>query len=281
MKITHKNQSIEIGPKGASIISWKWNDKDVFFPRQNLAEKGEDVIRGVTHDCFPNFGKVDEVTGVYKLPPHGFMRDTLMEGEVTEREPTSYEKKALGIEDELILCYHAEYEHFADDEFNFYFIFKKEIILFSRGFHEHIWIQGPEKSKKKILMPIAPAFHPYLNCPTGKASVEIDGHLRAISKEEKEIDNERTMFKNLSLTWREDSKRIRVKIPENGTLVMRLDSGFTNLQRAGMNLWRNSDSYLCVEPVTCFPENFGKLLLSSKTEEAGIGCTYLFMPEVV
>ncbi len=129
-------------------------------------------------------------------------------------------------------------------------------------------------------MPVAPAFHPYFVSPYGDTFVEVEGEGRIHSflKSDEKVQK-KIMFQNLSQKWRKESKRIIVRIPGLGSILMILD-GFAEMKKGGINIWREKSSYICVEPVSCFSGDFerGDSPFLAEGTSADLGCTYRFSP---
>lgn len=64
----------QIDLKGATVTSWKVNDRELIFVSSEAQREGNKAIRGGIPIVFPQFGKVDEPNPASKLPQHGFAR---------------------------------------------------------------------------------------------------------------------------------------------------------------------------------------------------------------
>ncbi len=270
------NQKVTIADRGSTIDSWTVNGVSVFFPRSETTRQSLPVIRGGSPLCIPNFGIVKDMPEKYTLPRHGFIRDMKIKGEVDQPKSSGADTDTIVPEK---IQYRSLYIHTANDMFNFNFSLRTEITLTKEGLSQHIFLyDGKKEKKRKYPLPVAPAFHPYFSTPQGEALIEIGGYQYSVSEndEEKEI---RVRFKDLTSTWREKEKLIRIRLPGLGIVVMRLGEGFSTSPFGGLNIWRDSNEYICVEPVSCFPEYFGKYFLSEKTMQDGFSCSYSFLKQ--
>lgn len=86
MQLTSKDRQYTalVSPQGGSILQWQYQDQFILGPPEVVKKEGELKLRGVTHPCYPNFGKPPE----HKLHPgrHGWLRDRLMRVKPAENE---------------------------------------------------------------------------------------------------------------------------------------------------------------------------------------------------
>jgi len=59
---------------GATVTSWKINNKELIFVSSKAQRDGSKAIRGGIPIVFPQFGKVEEPNPASRLPQHGFAR---------------------------------------------------------------------------------------------------------------------------------------------------------------------------------------------------------------
>lgn len=212
-----------------NIVSWVFNetgkDIELFFPRQKVKDKnGLEIIRGGSHFCYPIFG----TDPLGELPRHGFLRD--MEVLVGAGDGSS-----------IVFEFHknpkmeGRYKNFQlpvltrrlDSEG--YELFEEIKIDTSEGFEDYFNL----------------GIHPYFRTPKGSFELFIKdqyGILRKITKfmiEENGVEFFYTKFPEFDLFC-----------PGVGTFKWKLGyDSYLPILTSGVFVWRDSEEYVCVEPV--------------------------------
>ena len=206
-------QTIDLSPVGGTVLSWRFENRDIFFPQQTLTIDGAKKLRGGMHSCFPNYGREQPD---YHLPSHGPLR--YLEGNLEQdgRRVVFGGRKILA---ENIYCDVSVSVEEPDDKSMLYTLSA---------------LLSPAASKP---FPTNAGFHPYFGTPDGTATVLADGNKYV-------VDDLITEAKVLPLKC-----TIYVVIPGMGTVRISPGKTFLECKTARMVLWRDSKDYLCVEPV--------------------------------
>lgn len=223
-EIVHKLRKgeffLDIENTGGNIISFshKFETNYIFFPRM---ERNDGKIRGGSHICFPYFGsKVGEKGN------HGFGRSS---------KPISVENGSL------------EYMQINFEDF------KLSFEMTDNGFIQTLECSDPEK-----FIVFNPGFHPYFFIPTSVVGGLREGKVVFLSS--KGLGRHYIDFANIS------KKSQIYEVAPYSEISIVLDHGEFNIRfetsepirneiSFALCLWREENSWLCVEPIFSHPKS--------------------------
>lgn len=215
------NQKVTISDIGGVITDWKYRGVPIFYPRVAVGTRDNPKFRGGMHPCYPNFGTVDPRFG---LPQHGPLR--MRTADAMDRTGILFQGTDLlgstcTVQSEV----------------------KSILTLRPKGFRYRLLARLLESTPTEAF--INPGFHPYFCTPTGSAHVCAMGESTLISG------------LNVEPQYLSMNKGVDVMIPKLGSVCMTVGNGWMNAKERKIALWRDSEKYLCVEPIFGEPEQYG------------------------
>lgn len=199
---------------GGNIVSFSYLYKSnhIFFPRMG---RNDGKMRGGSHICFPHFGSKDGEVG-----NHGFGRSSF---------PTLVENGSL------------DHMHLTFDDFEISYE------MTEHGFKQRLECANPEKFDL-----FNPGFHPYFFVPTSVVGGAREGKVTFLSSGG--LGRHFIDFRNISKKSQTYNVAMHSEIcivVDHGEFNLRFETSepITDKSNFALCLWREEDSWVCVEPI--------------------------------
>ncbi len=244
-----RNQVIVFSETGGKIISWKYRDVDIFYPRRKSKEMNEVRSHGGACVCFPNFGIVDSKFG---LPKHGSLYNRRADY-VTNNGVSFRGRDLLGPRHD-VMCQAAIF-----------------LTLQRDGFIYSVFANIRERRKPASEPVFVNAgLRTYLRTPMYEATVA-----------ERFMPTYRISQRRAKPRYNSTYRPVSITIPGLGMVQMHLfGTAWESAILKTIGLWINSREYLCVEHIPIEPRLYGKPICPRLTNNflPIFGCKFEIKP---